>query len=308
MTRKTHHLTWFEAFSLLTLLVSVMAMYGLAGLQSQRGHTVISLAKLPDHVSGGDAAILDYDIADIRAGRADVPRLFLANMPNNYFDIDTIPERKREFLRILLPLVLLANEEIRIERQHLLEVLALREAGQELPAAAESWLNELMVKYEVEPGDFPTLLRRVDIVSPAVTLSQAIEETGWGRSRFVKQGNAIFGERTWSKGAGIVPADRPEGRRYEVRRFETLLESVQAYALNLNTHPAYADFRALRSELRQAGRHNPAELAETLLAYSERGIDYIRAIRRVMRDNQLHQFETAKLTGILASDPQIAGL
>ena len=312
MAIKTQQTTWFEAFSILTLLVSVFSLFGLAGLESQRQATEVRLASLPTPVTRQAASILDYDISDIRTGRSDVPRLFLVTMPENYFEIETISERKREFLRILLPLVLLANEEIRAERQHLLEILALRETGRELPASAEGWLNALMVKYEVNRGDIEDLLHRVDVVSPAVTLSQAIEETGWGRSRFIKQGNAIFGERTWSRGAGIVPAERPEGRRYEVRQFGSLLESVQAYALNLNTHPAYTEFRALRAELRVAGLHRPAELAETLLAYSERGVDYIRAIRQVIRDNQLHQFETAKLTNVvsrtISDEPAFEGL
>ena len=92
--------------------------------------------------------MLDYDIGDIRTGRGDVPRLFLTTMPQNYFEIDTIPERKQEFLRILLPLVLLANEEIRAERQHLLEILALRQSGEEIPASAREelefvWLEDV---------------------------------------------------------------------------------------------------------------------------------------------------------------------
>ena len=144
MTRKTQHLTWFEAFSILVLLVSVFSLFGLAGLESPRHAVEARLASLPAPTPAGrSASILDYDISDIRTGRSDVPRLFLATMPRNYFEIQAIPERKREFLRILLPLVLLANEEIRAERQHLLEVLALRETGQKLPASAESWLNAL---------------------------------------------------------------------------------------------------------------------------------------------------------------------
>ena len=300
MTGTKQNLTWTEAFSLLVLLVAVFFLYALAFVGPIDHAARTSLAALPSETSakGRTASILDYDIGDIRSGRADVPRLFLATMPANYFEIETIPERKQEFLRILLPLVLLVNEEIRVERQHLLEMLALRESGGEIPGSAESWLAALTAKYKVGPTDFDLLLQRVDVVSPAVTVSQAVEETGWGRSRFVKQGNAIFGERTWTKGRGIVPIRRPEDGRYEVRRFGSLLESVRAYALNLNTHEAYSGYRTMRADLRRLGRHNPAELAATLFAYSERGGAYIKAIRRIIRDNQLQHFETAKLTGV----------
>ncbi len=306
MASKRHHLSRTEAFSLIVLLTAVFLLYAFASIRPVSHIAETNLASLPGE--GPDVrgiASLDYDIGDIRTGRLHVPRLFLATMPESYFEIETIPGRKREFLRILLPLVLLTNEQIQAERRHLLEILALRASAEEIPASAKSWLDALMTKYEVQPGNFKTLLRRVDTVSPAVTLSQAIEETGWGRSRFVRQGNAVFGERTWTKGRGIVPKRRPKGGRYEVRRFETLLESVQAYALNLNTHEAYFEYRVMRAELRGTGRYNPAELAGTLLAYSERGSAYTDAIQRVIRDNQLHQFETAKLTDV-APPTQVA--
>ena len=315
MIGKKQNLSWTEASILLVLLLGVFALYALA-LFRPLDHTAgtrLATLRAPTAVNGF-AASLDYDVSEIRTGQIGVPRLVLSSMPEKYFEIETIPERKEEFLRILLPLVLLANEEIRIERQHLLEILALREEGSEIPAAAQGWLDALTEKYEVDPTDFATLLQRVDVVSPAVTLSQAIEETGWGRSRFLKQGNAFFGERTWTKGAGIVPTQRPNGGTYEVRRFDTLLDSVRAYALNLNTHAAYADYRALRADLQEFGRSDPAKLMDTLLAYSERGVDYIRAIQRVMQDNQLQHFETAKLADVApvklaqqAISPQTAG-
>lgn len=300
MMGKKQNLTWTEGLSLGILLTAVFLLYALAFVAPIDHSTRTSLAGLPLEAptNGRNGSVLDYDIGEIRSGRADVPRLFLEVIPENYLEIDTIPERKQEFLRILLPLVLSANEEIRAERQHLLEILALRQSGEAIPASAQSWLTALTVKYKVGPTDFDLLLRRVDVVSPAVTLSQAIEETGWGRSRFIKQGNAIFGERTWTKGRGIVPVRRPEDGRYEVRRFGSLLESVQAYALNLNTHEAYADYREMRTGQRRLGRHNPAQLAATLLAYSERGNAYIQAVHRIIRDNQLQQFETAKLTNV----------
>ncbi len=285
---------------LLVLLASVFALYAIGLTNPTDREARVNHAALPGAAPHVRLAPFGYDIGHIRTGRAGVPRLFLQEMPADYAEIETIAERKREFLHILLPLVLLTNEEILAERHQMLEIRALVESGQEIPAAAASWLTALGEKYEAAPTDFDALLTRVDAVSPAVTLSQAIEETGWGRSRFVQEGNALFGQRTWARGDGIVPTARAPGKSFEVQKFGSLLESVRAYAVNLNTHPAYADYRNLRAELRALGRLNPARLADTLLLYSERGRDYIQVVQRVMRDNQLQHFETVELTKIAA--------
>ena len=65
---------------------------------------------------------------------------------------------------------------------------------------------------------------------------------------------------------------------------------------NLNTHRSYSAFRAKRAKLRR--EHKPPtglELAGTLAGYSERGSDYVRELKHIIRKNRLTAADTAKL-------------
>ncbi len=241
----------------------------------------------------GKLATLDLEA--VRAGDDTVPRLVAAALPADLPVVRDVAARKASFFSAVLPLVLLVNEEILAERQRLEALHAKHLAGDRLSLADNAWLAGLANKYAVDEVDFAVLLRRVDAVSPALTLAQAAEESGWGRSRFAQEGNALFGQRTWVRGAGIVPAGRGKGQRYEVRAFTTLLDSVRAYARNLNTHRSYADLRQLRATMRRAGNVDPSVLATALLSYSERGEAYVDNLQAIIRANSLTGFEKAKL-------------
>ncbi|MHA1563757.1 MAG: glucosaminidase domain-containing protein [Alphaproteobacteria bacterium] len=237
------------------------------------------------------AMVLDLDA--VRAGDDAVPRLVAISLPDDLPVVKDVATRKAAFFSAVLPLVLLVNEEILAARERLTILHDKHQAGEILSLADSAWLDRLAAKYKIEAADFDALLLRVDTISPALTLAQAAEESGWGRSRFAQQGNALFGQRTWVRGAGIVPSGRSAGESYEVRAFTTLLDSVRAYALNLNTHGSYADLRALRATM-GAGR-DPIVLATALLRYSERGPAYVRNLQAIIRVNGLVGFEKAKL-------------
>lgn len=236
---------------------------------------------------------LDYSLSDIRSGSAPVPRLQLANLPPDLAEIHSVKQRKRLFIKSILPLILQANETILADRRKLLGML--KDGG---PATHEdrAWVAALGDRYDTDPSDTETLLRRVDMVPPSLAIAQAAEESGWGTSRFAVEANAVFGQWTFRKGAGIVPERRDAGKRHEVRSFEGLRHSVAAYMHNLNIHWAYKEFRRLREQIRGAdGRLTGGELVGTLHKYSERGLKYIKTIRTIMRVNGLSAFDRARL-------------
>jgi Bax protein len=73
---------------------------------------------------------------------------------------------------------------------------------------------------------------------------------------------------------------------------------VRSYARNLNTHHAYADFRAARAAARANGAAPSGDsLAETLVRYSERGEAYVSSLRAIIRMNRLEGFDKARLGG-----------
>lgn len=132
-------------------------------------------------------------------------------------------------------------------------------------------------------------------VPASVSLAQAALESGWGTSRLAREGNALFGERTWTE-AGLEPLRPLPGARHRARSFDGLLDAVRAYALNLNSHPAYDGFRRARAAARSAGGPpDGAALARHLTRYSELGAAYTGALRRLIRANRLDRLDRAAL-------------
>jgi Bax protein len=241
-------------------------------------------------------ADLGYDLDRVRGRQDVVPRVFLVSLPRDLKGVHSVDTRKRVFLRAILPLVLKVNEGILLERGRLLALRQRAEAGRDFTPAARIWLEDLARRYGVETLDFDELLTRVDAVPPALALAQAAEESGWGTSRFALEGNAPFGQWTWDPENGIVPSKRDNGKSHLVRVYDHLLDGVQAYSLNLNTHAAYRGFRKMRADMRRTGHElDGYALAGTLTRYSERGAAYIESIRTIMRINDLRPLDHARL-------------
>lgn len=240
----------------------------------------------------------NYSIPNLHQG---VPPLIVQSLPTDFAETATPRSKKTSFFKTLLPMVLLANERIRQERQALLQILALRESRQDLDGRQQHLLRTLKQRYKVK-GDLRDdktlniLKRRVDEIPAALVLAQAANESAWGTSRFVREGNNLFGEWTFLPGSGMVPLDRPDGETYEVRRFNNLYDSILSYLRNLNTHPAYQNLRLLREEARLQGR-NPSgiELAEGLINYSTRREFYVADLQKIIRANNLQRFTVASL-------------
>ena len=237
-----------------------------------------------------------FDLGAVRAADRPVPRLFIKRLPHDLKSVDQVSDLKRTFVKLVLPLALKVNEEIMAERHQLLLLQKQLSAGRALSDDEQQWLSALAERYDAPADDMAELLRRVDAISPALALAQSAEESGWGRSRFAVKGNALFGQRMWRDGLGMVPQRREQGRRHKVRAFPTLLDSVRSYARNLNGHPAYDDFRARRAAMRTRNEgFDPYRLSETLIAYSERREKYVRTILKILRINKLEEFENSRL-------------
>ncbi len=223
-----------------------------------------------------------------------VPAIVLESLPDDLDRIDATSERKQIFFLSLLPLVLMANEEIARQREELIAILHDLDAGLPLDAAQQERIETLAAQYRVDgdPLDDPLvreeLLSRIDTLPPSMVLAQAANETGYGTSRFARLGNNLFGEWTFTPGAGIVPKNRPRGSRHEVRRFPTLYDSVRSYMKNINTHRAYGDLRTKRAQLRAEGLPlSGRELAHGLTNYSIRRDAYVREIRSIIGRDRL---------------------
>ena len=199
-------------------------------------------------------------------------------------------ERKQAFFSFLHPLVKEANAGIREEREKLLSLAAKGEPGW----WDTRWLHALARDYKLEPDKMPldelmaTLTRRVDVIPAGLALAQAAKESGWGTSRFFREGHNLFGHWCFVEGCGLVPLKRSSSSRHEVAVFDSPLHSVERYMNNLNTHRSYRPLRLIRSRLRSENQEVPAlALAEGLESYSERGAPYVEEIKALIAYNNL---------------------
>jgi len=240
---------------------------------------------------------LDYDWMQLETG---VPPLILENIPTD-INNSTSTVKKRTFFMGLLPMILLANQEIVKEREEILQILQRHEARESETNDRER-LEEISKRYGLRGRPIidhrarTRLLQRVDTIPPALVLAQAANESAWGTSRFARLGNNLFGEWTFKPGTGIVPAGRPPGETYEVRKFSSLYESIRSYMNNLNRNGAYRDLREVRAGLRRTGQPvTGIDLANGLLKYSQRGEEYVQEIQAMIRHNKLSRANMASL-------------
>ena len=288
--------------SLLTL-AGILLYAGLAG-PSRADSVPVDFANIPsirpETTNGLEAFFqaLDYDWAELDAG---VPLLILENIPHDIDRIRSTRTKKRTFFMGLLPMVLLANQEIERERRDVQLILSRHKAGQ-LEDGDLQRLDKILKRYGLRGHPLTDhrartrLMRRVDIIPPSLVLAQAANESAWGSSRFARLGNNLFGEWTYKPGTGIIPAGRPAGATYEVRKFSSIYQSIRSYMNNLNRNGAYRKLREIREILRDSNQPvTGLSLAQGLAKYSQRGNEYIIEIQAIIRQNKLMRVNNASL-------------
>jgi Bax protein len=264
--------------------------------------TVGSTKKLSDLF-----AYMGYHLDTVRDQPTSVPRVYLASFPRDLEAVPSIDARKAVFIRTMLPLVLKVNESILLDRGRLLALRSRVDASKPMTAEENAWLQDLSRRYGLDSPDFDLLLKRVDVIPPSIALAQAAEESGWGTSRFAREANAAFGQYTYDDENGLVPERREDGKRHLIRAYDHLLDGVRSYALNLNTHEAYRQFRRQRAEMRAHGQElDGLTLVPALLAYSEGGQAYVDTVETIIRANDLSPFDRARLRGGKVSNVLVA--
>jgi Bax protein len=254
----------------------------------------------PETTSGLRALFQTLDYAWMSFDN-DVPPLILEQIPTDINSSVGTKTKKKTFFLALLPMVLLANQEINQERQEIQQILARHQTRKKKTGDGER-IRIIAKRYGLRGRPLTDhrarrqLLQRVDRIPPALVLAQAANESAWGTSRFAQKGNNLFGEWTFKPGTGLVPAGRPAGETYEVRVFTSIYQSIRSYMNNLNRNGAYRKLRAIRAELRKKDKPvTGSALSKGLINYSQRGEEYIKEIGAMIRQNSLEQVNLVKL-------------
>jgi len=233
---------------------------------------------------------LGYDLKGVRAGQKVKP-IYLTKLPRDLKSLGDTKKKRELFIKIILPLILDENEKITKDRKKLFKIL-----GKNFNSPGERvWLKRRFKEYKIEDGDLSKLKMRMDIIPVSLALAQAANESGWGTSRFALEGNALFGQWTWSK-KGISPKNKDPNKSHKVLQFQILKASVRAYKNNLNTHNAYQEFREARAKLRQEDKQLIGlELTKYLKSYAAIGEKYIIILDDIIEKNSLTDFDKANL-------------
>ena len=232
----------------------------------------------------------DYRLKDVRETKLVKP-VALTLLPNEIKMIENTTERKEFFIQIILPLILEENNNIKLDRKTLFNIINKSNNTK----LEKKWLEKKYKQYGVVSKDLSLLKIRMDEIPVSLAIAQAAKETGWGTSRFAQEGNALFGQWTWS-GEGLKPKEADETKGHKVMKFNVLQASVRAYQRNLNTHRSYKNFRLARAELRDRGAQlDSIILSKFLNTYAETGDKYVDVLQKIIKQNNLKDFDDSKL-------------
>ena len=234
---------------------------------------------------------VNYDLNKVRRDKKVKP-IYFTQFPSDLDELQNVKLKKETFIKIVLPLIVAENEKILEDRLKLKTVLKKKMTTE----AEKQWLRQKLLEYKVKNGKVEELMKRMDIIPTSLALAQAAKESGWGTSRFALEGNAMFGQWTWT-GQGIEPLFKDKSKKHRVLKFPILRASVKSYINNLNTHKSYKKLREKRSDLRsKKTRIGGLKLSETLDNYAETGKEYTKVIAQIIKENRLADFEPVTLT------------
>lgn len=252
-----------------------------------------------DFLSSYEEIKAAYDLKTFAFDHDNVPRVFAKKIPEEIKNFEGV-ERRRFFIRLIVPVVLLENEKISAEHDFVMAYASKKEWDQKDCEI----IKEIAQKYNIVeenqdisalPEDEKEKIRyfldhKIRPVPPAIAVGQAALESGWGTSRFVFEGNNLFGHVSPDPAKGIKPKNWSGNQRH-IRIFESILESIEAYMLNLNRNRAYNKFRWYR----RTHPNNLSKMAEGFDKYAIIKEAYIGRLQSVMFKFGVYKINNAKL-------------
>ena len=190
-------------------------------------------------------------------------------------------ERKKRFIDLLLPSVLIANYEVVRTRENLTRVLEKLKMRYKLSRAERDFVESMLDRCKAD--SIEEVLIKANPVPPSLVVAQAAVESGWGTSRFFVEGNNLFGMWAFKDKSKVIEAKES---KVHLKRYDSILEAVRDYIYNVNVGWAYSEFRKHRRK-----SFDPLELSEFLSFYSIEREKYVKKIRRIIEKNGLTELD-----------------
>ena len=144
--------------------------------------------------------------------------------------------------------------------------------------------NEQFIKELQSCINFINLgLHKYERIPTELIIAQAVLESNYGKSRFAKQGNNLFGIRTWNlKEKHIKPFDTND-QTFGIKVFESKCSCVRYYIKILNNSAAFADFRKMRKKMLDNNYINVLSLTNYISKFAT-DKDYVVKIKRTIKE------------------------
>ena len=223
-------------------------------------------------------------------------RYFEKDVRQSLEPIVDLPTAQVDFIHFILVRARISNEAIFNQRKRLLGLYQNFLSHKRIPLRQRHWLEQLALSYKENNANFnqeatwQNLMSKVDIVPNGLVIAQAIEESGWGRSRFAKEANNFFGLACYGANCGLSAMGGASVHHLQI--FMSPLQSVSGYMLSLNSLSSYTEFREVRQRFRSQHKIlSSLALADTLSNYSTHPEVYMDKIASIIRTYKLTFFD-----------------
>jgi len=219
--------------------------------------------------------------------------------PTWYYNIKDVKKQKKAFVEIMLPLIQAENKKIKNLRQTVINIF--NDPYFLMNPYKIAFLANIAKVYKIKNiTDKTEYLKKIDTIPPSLALAQAAIESGWGKSRFVKEANNIFGHWEYSNN-GLQPKSKYEHIKidYSIKIFPSLEDSISAYMLNLNRNPAYKKFRLLRYNFKKHHKKFTGSIAanaminyaNAMINYSQKKEEYVKMLKQMIKHNHWEKYD-----------------
>lgn len=205
-------------------------------------------------------------------------------------------ERKELFINMMLPSILLAQHKVQAEREKIESFKQRAERG--TATFHDSMKIDSILSY-YKCKHLEEVINNLHNHPISIVLSQAAIESGWGTSRFFLEANNVFGIWSYNKNENRIRAFETRGdNAIYLRKYNDLHGSVYDYLITISRASAYEKFREVRMT-----SDDPYELIQYLVNYSELREEYVKILGKVIRHNQLTQYDSFQLLNPDKNDP-----
>lgn len=277
----------------LVLFIGMFSLFFIFGFKVQKNflNQTNIIEKVKTEEVKSEEKIVSNEIANLEIAKKEVAQVTQKEEKNSDYiqkEIDlrelSSVERKKAFVDMLLPAINDVHEEIK-ENKAIVEKLAIKE---ELTPEEREFCEGLFKTYKVEYGNWKELQGKMVIYPASLILTQGALESGWGTSRFFREGNNIFGMWSTNPNEPRIAAKgvRDNGFVPHLRKYDTIEESVKDIVMTISVSDAYKTVRKLLNEDK-----SPSEVAHGLIKYSEEGTKYVEKVQKTLEYNEFEKYD-----------------